>query len=854
MMSMPSSPIVARAAVRLPSLADPARREPLTFGVPIGRGRLVDETRLVAVSDRAWPTDARALERWPDGSIRWALVDVHAELAGSAATLELRDDVPPPEGPRLEVTRRGAAVSVTDGTLALDVDPGDPRLLVRLEHDGVVIAAGAAPFVAMRDATGAPLDVVFSRVDVEHEGRLRVVLRAIGTTTVDGGDLAVAVRLTLIAGWATVGVELALHNPRAAEHPGGFWDLGDPGSMRLRSAGLVWALPSTPAGVRLAPTAADAAQSVALPCAIVQQGSGGPHWTSRVHVNRDNVVALDGPGFVAEAGGARTTGDRAHPWLACDGPERSFVVTATLFWQLFPKGVEVDAGGRVTCWSLPPGGDVHEIQAGERCDCSWWISCARAGDGETAVWCRRPSTVLPEIAAVAEVEALPALLPVAPGVNDGYEALVAAAIDGDDGFLAKRERIDEYGWRHYGDLYADHENGDTPGRQFVSHYNNQYDAVLGLTLQALRHDDHRWWQQAADLARHVARIDVYWTTRDRAAYNGGLFWHTGHYTDAATSTHRCYPRHSGLSGGGPSNEHCYSTGLLLHHLLTGDPVSRDAVVSLGEWMIAIDDGRRARFPLPWLSHAPTGGASATVSPDYHGPGRGPANAVLALLNAYRVTGDPRFTAKAEVLVRRVVHPDVDPASHELLDVERRWSYTVMLQALGRCLFAGVGDAALADYMRAVLLRYARWMADHEYCYLDKPALLEFPTETWAAQDLRKSEVFDLAAWHASTADERERFLERARDFHARSIATLSAMPTRTRTRPLVLLLQYGYARTWFERVLPAAPLAPAPAGPWPARVPFVPQRAVAKRRLMWLAAAGLAGLAGVAVALVRWAF
>ena len=37
----------------------------------------------------------------------------------------------------------------------------------------------------------------------------------------------------------------------------------------------------------------------------------------------------------------------------------------------------------------------------------------------------------------------------------------------------------------------------------------------------------------------------------------------------------------------------------------------------------------------------------------------------------------------------------------------------------------------------------------------------------------------------------------------RSLETLAASPTRTRTRPLVLLLQYGYSRVWFERILPA---------------------------------------------------
>jgi hypothetical protein len=159
-------------------------------------------------------------------------------------------------------------------------------------------------------------------------------------------------------------------------------------------------------------------------------------------------------------------------------------------------------------------------------------------------------------------------------------------------------------------------------------------------------------------------------------------------------------------------------------------------------MIAADDGRLARFPLPWLSAAPTGGASSTESADYHGPGRGVANASLALLHAHRVTGDARFADKAEALVRRVIHPDDDIASLHLLEVERRWSYTVCLQALGRYLWVheARGTDARWNYARACLLHYARWMAEHEYCYLDKPEVLEFPTETWAAQDIRKSEV------------------------------------------------------------------------------------------------------------------
>jgi hypothetical protein len=417
---------------------------------------------------------------------------------------------------------------------------------------------------------------------------------------------------------------------------------------------------------------------------------------------------------------------------------------------------------------------------------------------------------------------------------------VGAALDGDDTFDAKRERIDEYGWRHFGDLYADHENGTEPLLTRVSHYNNQYDAVAGLITQALRTGDPRWWVLADDLANHVARIDIYWTDEDKAAYSGGLFWHTTHYLEAGRSTHRTYPRAPGVSGGGPSNEHCYSTGLLLHYYLTGATLSAAAVKRLADWMIATDDGARAPLPLRWLSHARTGYASATNALDYHGPGRGAANAVQALLNAARLTGAAEYLNKAHEIVQRVGHPEDDIASLTLLDTERRWSYTVMMQTLARYIDAltaqGCGDDHVR-YARATLLHYARWMAAHEYPYLDRPQLLEFPTETWAAQDLRKADVFDLAAMQTSDADERRRFVERARYFHRTALETLAARPTRTTTRPVVLLLSNGFTRAWYETHGESAKLMAADPGPWPKRRRFVPQRTVAKRRLVGLAAA-----------------
>ena len=154
--------------------------------------------------------------------------------------------------------------------------------------------------------------------------------------------------------------------------------------------------------------------------------------------------------------------------------------------------------------------------------------------------------------------------------------------------------IDEYGWRHFGEIYADHEAVDRAG--LVSHYNNQYDAIAGLASRFMQTGDARWWSAMCELAAHVTDIDLYHTTDDRAAYNGGYFWHTQHYVAAGTATHRSYSRLAVSSGGGPSSEHNYTTGLLLHHFLTGSRAIAGGGVAAGR--LGDRHGRRPQVAVP----------------------------------------------------------------------------------------------------------------------------------------------------------------------------------------------------------------------------------------------------------------
>jgi hypothetical protein len=270
---------------------------------------------------------------------------------------------------------------------------------------------------------------------------------------------------------------------------------------------------------------------------------------------------------------------------------------------------------------------------------------------------------------------------------------------------------------------------------------------------------------------------------------------------------------------------------MFQYLSTGDRRFRDAVIGLGEWVVALDDGRRT--PFRWLTTADTGHASSSGSSEYHGPGRGGAYSIETLINAHRLTGDARFKNKAEALIRRCIHPFDDIPARNLLDAERRWSYTVFLQVLGRYLDwkaeASEHDDMYA-YAQASLLAYVRWAAEHEYPYLDRPEILDYPTETWAAQELRKADFFAFAARH-SDGVWRDRFLERSRYFLEYTIQTLPAMRSHVFARPLVIALSNGCCAIWLLARPGVSGPVPARQRDWPAPMRFVPQKTVAKQRL-----------------------
>jgi hypothetical protein len=838
------------------------RGEPVTVGLPWPRGAVADDRLFQLIGPDGSPQvlQTRVLDRWPDGSVRWCLFDFLATWDG--------------------VTREsGYRVEMTDRPRASETFP----------------VVGPPPFVLSAKFDLNRNDWPVAATEVVEEGSIR---RRWELTETRVGPCRVFGHADTFPNSKTVRLQLTIQNPQPAAHPGGNWDLGNDGSFLFTWLYCSFVIaPSSSAVARLSAEANTEFIEYENHVEIHQESSGGPNWQSTNHVTRDRVVPLRYSGYEIEANkGHRTRGGRATPILTVQNESHFLGVAVPRFWENFPKRISafdevvfVELFPNKVHWDdLKENGSPyetpkHELQGGEQKTHAFYVAFGKdAITDDPMVWCRSPIVCHAAPTWYADSGAIPYLTPKAGDPHAKYLALVDQALDGPDTFVHKREKIDEYGWRNFGDVYGDHEavyhKVETP---LVSHYNNQYDCVAGFLWQFLRSGDVRWLAHGLECADHTCDIDIYHTDGDKAAYNRGLFWHTYHYADADTGTHRSYPKaitrgpveslttkmdalgataaslkKTYQVGGGPASSNNYNHGLMLAYFLTGNPLYRDGALDLAGYVLGIEDP--SKTPFRFLSREFTGLASES-NPGYHGPGRGSANSINATLVGHQLTGDAKYLAKAEQIIRRVVHPRQNLERLDLLNAELRWYYTMTLQAVGRYLDYKADLGQLDEtyaYARLAMLHYARWMAANERPILDTPEKLQYPTETWAAQDMRKVEVFQYAAKHAA-GDERAKFLERAAWFFDYVQNKLSEFETKSLCRPVILMLTNGWSRNWW-RLNPDA-TAPEPAvtkspddfGEW--RM-FVPQKAKAIKRAKMIVAVGGILAGGMFVVLLVYLF
>jgi len=827
--------------------------QPVTFGVPVPKGVWRGEELLWLRDEmgRTFPVQTETLARWSDGSVKWLLVDglLDGTLAGRTSwTLQLEEAATPVVPGGLRVWEDGPRLAIDVGRQTWVIDR---RALALLASEGQG-SDGGDLYLSLLDHQERLIRPRWSKVAIETRGALRTTVR-IDSRLAECRGLRLVGRLSFYAGTGLVRVQVTLHNPNRAQHPGNLWDLGDAGSVLFRDLSLEWITGTETTSLVWKPEVdAPAEETTGEAWQIYQDSSGGEHWQSRNHVTRTGETLSRFRGYRMQACGGKEKGLKGSPVLAVCSQTGTQMVAVPEFWQQFPKTLESDGHGLHVGLFPRQWKGPFELQGGEQKTHTVWF-CFEPGEVKTLEsldWVHRPARVTATPEWYARSGAVPHLALVEKEPEERFQTLMDEALRGPQSLVAKREIIDEYGWRNYGEVYADHENAYYPGPPpVISHYNNQFDVVYGAILQQMRTGDVSWSEVFDPLARHVIDIDIYHTTEDRAAYNGGLFWMTDHYRSAETATHRTYSRSNARPGepygGGPCCEHSYATGLLHYYYLTGDRLALEAVVTLADWIAAMDDGRTTIFSL--LAPGPTGLASATQSVNYHGPGRGAGNAINTLLDGYLATGHRRYLGTAEQLIRRTIHPHDDIASRNLLNVEERWSYTMYLAVLARYLELK-REANELDFMyayaQASLVHYAAWMVEHERPYFDHPEALEYPTEAWAAQEFRKANALRLAAKHAEEPL-RSELLARGGQLADRAWDDLWRFESRHVARAIAVMMVEGVRDSYYRAVVEEPAPHAAEAYEFGEPEAFVPQRQQALARLKTVS--------GVAQAVLRLA-
>jgi len=810
--------------------------EPIRFGVPIPQGQVTDLNSFKLSGSKS--AQFSQLSRWKDGSISWVLVDALVDVPEETEAL-LKLTTGTTSSKHSEPKRNKNSLSFAFNP-AESVLPSSFVPTFKLEESGET-------FSLILSIDGEkPLKVKYLKLETLIQGPVRESVSISGVVSVDAEhELSITLAIDLLKSRSLIQTKLSLLNTASARHEGGFWDLGDKGSIFLNgiSLKLVPVLEANTLAEIAWASSVDQAPKITKgsKLQIYQESSGGERWSSENHINRFGVVPLRFRGYKVTAGETLEQGLRAEPTVI--GRFGDLIVGAVIpnFWQKFPNSLAVDAGG-VTASFLPPQfpGPV-ELQAGETKSGEVIFAIEKGSlDFAALAALQNPLTI-----SLSKSTYQAADLKLSDKQDPRFENLLDLALDGPRNFFRKREAIDEYGWRNFGCTFADHEAihsfDDAP---LISHFNNQYDLTYGFGLQYLRSGDPRWFNLFVNSAEHSIDIDVYRSAGDRSAYAGGYFWHTEHYLPANTSTHRTYSklnignRKRKRCGGGPANEHNYTSGLALYYLMTGSQRAKETVLQLAEWVLNMEDGAKSKFR--FIDRGPTGLATQTAESGYHGPGRGAGNSVNALLDAFLLAGDRKYLLAAEKLIKRVIHPQDRISLLKLENAEMRWSYLVFLQVLVKYLSLNVAsEPTMFEYARASLIHYAKWMLANETTFSEKKGSILLWTESWPAHDMRKAVILQGAARY-SGGEGRKAFLAEAERYFDLSLTELWSYDTKDFTRPLSVVMTAG--ALYDSKINKFEKDYSDPESNWPKRSKFYPIKERILRKGLYLAGSLMGGL------------
>lgn len=362
-------------------------REPVASGIPLPRGavRSPDDLRLDDESGSAIPCQAKQLGlSWPDGSIRWALVQFHATVpARDTARFRLRaEPAAPPVAPArlVTVSETANAVAVDTGAMSFSVSRTDfriPDLLIAAD-EAPVLTGCRFELIADREhmtvdefkASGRPLEDLASfgladtgetkwgrvsrdvdygallagpvNIRVEEAGPVRAVLRIERAAPKREGDVGFVTRLHAYAGSAVLRVEFVLENYEQFLPVDGSAIIN---GKHIRHLALRAGLPS--------------AEDVRF---------GSDIGSAKIAATESpSLRQLDPQGFSVTSPGGKLLhkGNRAPGWMTLRAGGRDVSVAAKWFWEMAPRGLGYDADSGEIVLELRPRTDIgYPLAAG----------------------------------------------------------------------------------------------------------------------------------------------------------------------------------------------------------------------------------------------------------------------------------------------------------------------------------------------------------------------------------------------------------------------------------------------------------------------------------------------------------
>ena len=193
---------------------------PITMGVPFPQGALRTDANLrVEAGGRGMPLQTRTMLAWPDGSVKWVLLDIQTDLeAGKDNRCHLfyGDAVSSTEKAEHDITieQDEDRLAVTTGPLAFSVDSTGTFPL----HSVVCSGRTIVPEGALRSemtVDGQPKELrVTSSPELEEAGPLRAVVKVDGKAVSKDGEESfdVTARIYVYAGHPTLRIYLTLTN------------------------------------------------------------------------------------------------------------------------------------------------------------------------------------------------------------------------------------------------------------------------------------------------------------------------------------------------------------------------------------------------------------------------------------------------------------------------------------------------------------------------------------------------------------------------------------------------------------------------------------------------------------------